>query len=95
MTGQWNVVLQSIVRGWFPISAALAVGFLVGSALREPGVVQAEVRRSPPRAAMQSGAARSQKTLNEISSTLKRIDARLARFEQVVVPDKKGNAPDR
>jgi len=95
MSSQWNAVLQSIVRGWFPISAALAVGFFVGSALREPGIAQAEIRRSPPRAAMQSGAARSQATLSVISATLKRIDARLARFEQSAAQNKPGNAPGR
>lgn len=65
---------------------ALAVGGLVGRAT-QPNAVQAEVRRSPPRAAFESGSERSEKILKDISETLKRIDQRLARIETSVTAE--------
>ncbi|MEZ6052684.1 MAG: hypothetical protein R3C02_15065 [Planctomycetaceae bacterium] len=62
----------------------LACGFLIGRSTFDSSIVQADVRETPRREAFQSGDERSVAILNEISSTLKRIDGRLERLERAI-----------
>ena len=72
------------MRRWLLPCAVLAVGYVLGSAARQPNVVQADIRRTPNRPAFQSGSERSETVLREIASTLKRIEGRIERFERSV-----------
>ena len=72
------------MRRWLLPCVVLTVGLVFGSAARQPGVVQAEVRRTPSRPAFQSGSERSEIILREIASTLKRIEGRIERIERSV-----------
>jgi len=71
--------------GWV-VGAALAVALvlLAAFALRWPSAVQGEIRESARPEAFLSGGARSEIVLKEISETLRRIDARLERFERAL-----------
>ena len=85
--------------GWMT-GAALAVALVVlaAVALRWPPVVQGEIRESPRPEAFLSGGARSEIVLKEINETLRRIDARLERFERALrepEPDAAGAANSR
>jgi uncharacterized protein HemX len=71
-------------HSWLTIALALTVGFLAAHVDYRPQAVQAEVRKTQKRTAFQSGAARSESLLREISGTLKTIDARLQRIERSV-----------
>ncbi|HIQ20018.1 MAG TPA: hypothetical protein EYH34_02105 [Planctomycetes bacterium] len=66
------------------VAAALALGFLVGGAASRDASARAGVRRSAPPQAFLSGSERALPVLMEISTTLKRIDQRLARIERAV-----------
>lgn len=61
---------------------AVAAGFLAGSADRPGPQAVAEVRRTPPREAFQSGGERSEVVLREIAATLTRIESRVERIEK-------------
>lgn len=50
--------------------------------------VSADVRETPPRAAFQSGAERSETILREIAATLKTMDGRLERLEKIATDRK-------
>jgi transposase len=71
--------------GW-ALGAAMAVALvlLVAFALRWPSAVQGEIRESARPEAFLSGGARSEIVLKEIHETLRRIDARLERFERAL-----------
>ncbi len=85
-----RTVLKNSVRSWLPVLVALMVGFLIANVERQPSTAQAEVRKTPSRTAFQSGAARSETLLREISATLKQIDTRLQRIERAAAA---GNRP--
>ena len=72
------------MRSWLLTCVVLAVGFVFGSAARQPDVVQADVRRTASRPAFKSGSERSEAILREIASTLKRIEGRIDRIERSV-----------
>ncbi len=72
------------MRRWLLPCTVLAVGLALGSAARQPDVVQADVRGTPSRPAFQSGSERSEIILREIASTLKRIEGRIERIERSV-----------
>jgi len=71
--------------GWL-VGAAMAVALvlLAAFALRSPSAVQGEIRESARPEAFLSGGARSEIVLKEMSETLRRIDARLERFERAL-----------
>lgn len=71
-------------HSWLTIVLTILVGFLAAHVEYRPQAVHAEVRKSKKRTAFQSGAARSESLLREISGTLKTIDARLQRIERSV-----------
>jgi hypothetical protein len=73
--------------------AALALALLVVWPRPAPTVGQ-EIRVSPQRETFLSGGARSEIILREIAETLKRIDARLERFEQAL-RDAEQRPPER
>lgn len=77
-----QIVARQIYR-WCPIAVLLLVVGLAGIRLGSEKA-QAEVRKTAPRAAFQSGSERSEQILREISQTLKSIDGRLQRLEKVV-----------
>jgi hypothetical protein len=74
----WRI--QSIVLAL----VVLAIGYTLGTMSSLPGSVHADVRKTPPRQAFQSGGERSEVVLREIAGTLKRIDGRLERIEKTV-----------
>ncbi len=68
--------------------AVLVLGaFWAGTWFPSQAAVTAEVRQGPRRAAFMAGSERAVPVLEEISATLKQIDARLARFEKILAPD--------
>lgn len=73
------------------IGTACAIGFAFGH-LSSDAPVNAEVRRSAPRATFESGSERSLATLDVIARHLKSIDERVARIERSVAT-KPGRAP--
>lgn len=74
----------AVMRRWLLPCVVLTVGFVFGSAARQPNVVQADDRRTPSRPAFQSGSERSITVLREIASTLKRMEGRIERIERSV-----------
>ena len=64
---------------WTPLAAAVVVVAL----LAQP-TAQAEPRRTAPAKSFSSGAMRSEQILREIATTLRSIDARIARVESAV-----------
>ena len=72
------------MRVWLLPCVVLAIGFVAGTAARQPATVQADVRKTPSRLAFQSGSERSEAVLREIASTLKRIEGRIERIERSV-----------
>ncbi len=69
------------------IAVALLVGgvFWTSLAMRPKGVATAGVRQTPAPEHFLAGSERSVPILQEISQTLKQIDARLARVERLLV----------
>lgn len=65
-------------------AAILLAAFWAGAFLRPETASMADVRKSPPRQHFQAGSERSIPLLEEISETLKRMDARLAKIEEIV-----------
>ena len=61
------------------------VVFCLGTRFQPQSAVRAGVREITPRESFLAGDQRSLPVLQEISATLKQIDARLARIEKVVV----------
>jgi hypothetical protein len=82
--------------GWWRGATAvlvLSVVFWAGRTWRDGASARADVRESSPPVHFQSGGARSEAVLVEIAASLKRIEARLERMEQMAarwVPE--GNA---
>jgi len=64
--------------------ALIAFGFAFGAWFNVYSPVEAEIRKSPPRQAFQSGSERSEVYLKEIAGTLKRIENRLGQIDQKV-----------
>jgi len=85
--------MKDFVRSWLPVFVALIVGFLIANAGHQPSTAMAEIRKTQKRTAFQSGAARSETLLREISTTLKRIDVRLQRIERAAAADIKPGQP--
>ena len=73
----------------FWLGAFLLGTFWAGTWLNRPASLRADVRETPPKEAFLAGGERAVPILQEISATLKRIDARLAKIEKAVVPAKK------
>jgi hypothetical protein len=72
-------------RGWLAwLAVAGAIVLLAGNYPHLSTTAQGDVRESPRPEAFLSGGARSEIVLKEISETLKRIDARLERFEKAL-----------
>jgi hypothetical protein len=65
------------------ITLLVLVSSWAGATLQPQRTAKAEVRKSPPRQHFQAGGERALPTLQEISKTLNRIDARLARIERI------------
>lgn len=84
-----STLMQNVTRSWFPVLVALIIGFSAAAGERYSTPAQAEVRKSQKRAAFQSGAARSETLLREISGTLKQIDARLQRIERSIAKNQR------
>lgn len=64
------------------LTMVLGLGFTFGRmGAPEETAARADIRRTPPRETFKSGSARSEELLVEISSTLKRLDARVGRIE--------------
>ena len=59
-------------------------GFWAGGAFHPETAAKAGVRKTPPREAFLAGSERALSVLQDISETLKRIDARLMRIEKAV-----------
>lgn len=72
-------------------AAALGAGLLAVWPRATPTAGQ-EIREGPRREAFLSGGARAEIVLREIAETLKRIDARLERFEQALREAQQGSA---
>jgi hypothetical protein len=70
---------------WFAIVVAILV--LAGNYPHFSTTAQGDVRETPRPETFLSGGARSEIVLKEISETLKRIDARLERFEKALRED--------
>ena len=66
------------------LAIAATGGFVSGVALQSDPVAHAEIRKATPQATFKSGSERSLPLLAEIGTTLKRIDARLARIESTL-----------
>lgn len=67
----------------------LTAGYIIGNANSQPQATFADVRKTPPRAAFESGSERSETVLRDISATLKRIERRVERIEKsVTAPEK-------
>jgi hypothetical protein len=72
---------------------AVLLVLLAAYAGRGSSSVRGEIRETPRPDAFLSGGARSEIVLREINETLKRIDARLERFERALrEPDAEGSA---
>ena len=67
----------------FWLALVLLVAFAAGVSVRTPSGMTAEVRRSAPRQHFLAGSERALPVLQEISQTLKQIDARLSRIEKI------------
>jgi hypothetical protein len=61
--------------------ALIALGIVLGSASIRPSTAWGEIRMQPPAEHFKSGDQLSVPLLQEISATLRQIDARLARLE--------------
>ena len=71
--------------GWISgVLAGIAVGYVAGVASQPSSVLQADVTELPRRDAFMAGGERSEVVLRDISTILKRMDARLGRIETVV-----------
>ena len=68
--------------GWTAV--VLLVSFWAGTFLRPQPASTADVRTSPPKQHFLAGSERSVPILQEISETLKRMDARLSKIEKIV-----------
>ena len=73
------------VRGAFFVGLLVAASCCAGLLIRTPSVAHGDVRRVTPQTHFQSGAAHSEPVLREISATLKRMDARLAKIEKAAL----------
>ena len=82
-------MMHNLTRLWLPVVVAMLIGYAAATSERYPTTAQAEVRKTQKRAAFQSGAARSETLLREISGTLKQIDARLQRIERSIAQNKR------
>lgn len=65
------------------LTLVLLVAFAAGVSVRIRPAMTAEVRRSAPRQHFLAGSERALPVLQEISQTLKQIDARLSRIEKI------------
>ena len=65
-------------------AAILLASFWAGTFLRPQPASTADVRKAPAKQHFLAGSERSVPILQEISETLKRMDARLARIEGIV-----------
>jgi len=65
------------------MAAILLASFWAGTFLSPRPASTADVRRGPPKQHFLAGSERSVPILQEISETLKRMDARLARIETI------------
>jgi hypothetical protein len=86
-----RTILKNTTRlPWAFVAIAGLLGLAVATGwLRMPSTVGGEVQEEPQREAFLSGAARNERALREIGETLRRIDARLERFERAL------NEPER
>ena len=66
------------------VCVCLAGGFLTGICWQAVPSAQADVRQGPQREAFKSGGERSAEVLTEIAATLKRIETRVDRIEQLI-----------
>ena len=73
--------LRKLARG-LVAALLLGSGLIAGVTWRHPQA-RADVRRTPPEQHFKSGAQRSEAILREMSATLKSIDTRLQRLEQL------------
>ncbi len=73
---------KSRIRFAIAMTTGIATGIILSMMFHEQTTVQAEVRKTAPRATFSSGAIRSEKVLQDILSTLNRIDSRLERIER-------------
>ncbi len=64
-------------------AAILVASFWAGTFLRPQPASTADVRRGKPKQHFLAGSERSVPILQEISETLKRVDARLAKIEAI------------
>lgn len=80
------------IRQFSLASVFLASGFIAGVLYQNQDAAQADIRKTPPREAFQSGGERSETQLKEISATLLRIEKKMADFERLMdngTPNKK------
>jgi len=75
---------DKVRRAAWPVLLVIAALWL-GYAARTDCVARAGVREQAPPKAFESGGARSEAVLREIATILKRIDARLERFERAAI----------
>jgi hypothetical protein len=71
-------------RWYSGLLLGLAAGYAAGIAAQPSSTLQAEVTELPRREAFLAGGERSEVVLREIAATLKRMDTRVERIEQVV-----------
>ena len=62
----------------------IGLGYVVGVSSQPSLVLQADIRKTPPRPAFQSGSERSEPIMRDLSSTLKRIEASVARIDKTI-----------
>jgi len=80
--------MHPIKRPWKPalgLTLFLLGTFWATVPLNQPPHARAGVTKAPPKESFLAGSERSIPILNEISATLKRIDARLARLEEAAM----------
>jgi hypothetical protein len=72
---------RETLHRWTASAALLAGGVWLGTGLESSNQALGEVRTGPPPTAFQSGSQMSVPILKEIASTLRQMDARLAKLE--------------
>jgi hypothetical protein len=80
MTTWKKLIARTLLTG-----TLVGIAFWLGAASRHEPVAAAGVRKTEKPAGFQSGSERSLPILQEIAVTLKRIDARLAKFEKMAL----------